>query len=68
MRKSKYTIEDMHILALKRNGKCLSSEYKNNGIKLEWLCNKCNYKWSATFNNIASGRWCPKCGKRKGSK
>ncbi len=65
--KQKLSLEDMHILARKRNGECISKDYINVGTKLEWKCEK-GHIWSAKPNNIKSGYWCPECyrEKRKG--
>jgi hypothetical protein len=61
------TIEDMQKIATERGGLCLSKEYINNHLKLEWQC-ACGNIWLATYNNIQSGKWCPKCGVIKRSK
>lgn len=60
----KLSIEIMKELAQKRNGKCLSSVYKNSCTKLTWQCSK-DHIWEATPNSIRSGSWCPICGKEK---
>jgi Zn finger protein HypA/HybF involved in hydrogenase expression len=64
------TIGDMHVLARKRGGKCLSKSYVNAHTKLLWKCGKCSYEWRTTPNNIKNkGRWCPLCGiKRRADK
>src|SRR5690606_17016803 len=36
--KRKKTIEDMHLIANKRNGFCLSHTYINSKTKLSWKC------------------------------
>ena len=42
-------------------GGCLiSTEYKNNNDKLTWQCKK-GHSWSASWNHIQQGCWCPKC-------
>jgi hypothetical protein len=61
------TIEDMKKIAIERGGLCLSEKYINNHLKLEWQCS-CGNIWQATYNNIQSGKWCPKCGVIKRSK
>jgi hypothetical protein len=55
------TIEDMQKIAVERGGLCLSKEYINNHLKLEWQCS-CGNIWTATYNAIQRGDWCPKCG------
>jgi hypothetical protein len=57
----KFTIQDAKKLAIKRNGKCLSSNYINSKTHLEWMCNKCNHIWFARFDSVKRGTWCPKC-------
>jgi hypothetical protein len=59
-RKKKLTLEDMQILAKNNNGKCLSTEYKNNRIKLKWLCKE-GHVFLMRPNNVQQGQWCPKC-------
>jgi hypothetical protein len=62
---SRLTIEEMQKLVRFRNGECLSKNYINAHSKLEFRCNKDNYKWMATPGSIKSGCWCPICGKTK---
>jgi len=57
---AKLTIIDMHKLAEKYDGKCLSAEYINNHSKLSWRCSK-NHEWMAVPANVKNGHWCPKC-------
>ena len=55
------SISDMHELAKKHNGKCLSTEYVNNQTKLKWKCKKGHIFWKK-FNNIQSkGVFCHIC-------
>ncbi|MEE8432523.1 MAG: hypothetical protein V3S16_14845, partial [Candidatus Desulfatibia sp.] len=57
----KLTIEDMHNLAERKGGKCISTEYINNRNKLRWQCKE-NHIWGATPSGIKNrGQWCPKC-------
>jgi|2_EtaG_2_1085320.scaffolds.fasta_scaffold01284_10 hypothetical protein len=65
MGKSKYTIDDMRVIAVSRGGKCLSNKYINSQTHLEWEC-QCGHRWSAIPNNIKNGRWCPKCSRLSG--
>lgn len=45
-------------------GACLSTEYRNNRVKLRWKCNE-NHEWEAAPESVKSGQWCPFCaGKR----
>lgn len=60
--KQKNTIEDMHVLASKRGGKCISTEYILNNVPLEWEC-EFGHNWFAQPSNITTGEWCPTCKK-----
>jgi len=55
------TIEEMHKIALERNGECLSTEYINARTSLKWKCHN-NHVWSACADSIKNnGTWCRKC-------
>lgn len=56
----KYTIEDMRVLALKNNGKCLSEKYINCDTNLEWQC-ECGNIFPMRPYCVKIGQWCPKC-------
>ena len=58
------TIKDMHLLADKKNGKCISTEYRGSHNKLTWQCHK-GHTWEAKPNKISTGQWCPKCARTK---
>lgn len=60
----KLTIEDMKELAEQKNGVCLSMKYVNNREKLRWRCEK-GHEWESSAANIKSGKWCPRCARRK---
>ncbi|MBF0103811.1 MAG: response regulator [Deltaproteobacteria bacterium] len=60
-------LAEMHDLAKKRQGRCLSELYSNNKTKLQWQCQN-NHVWEAVPHAIRAGTWCPFCaGKIKGS-
>ena len=62
----KLTIEQMQIIASKRNGKCLSTEYINSHSKLLWMCEK-EHQWMAKPYLIKNSKhWCPFCNESKG--
>jgi hypothetical protein len=61
------SIADMHKLASKRGGKCLSQAYKNANTKLEWGCVE-GHTWWAVPNSIQQGSWCPTCREPRTSK
>lgn len=58
------TIEFFKELALRKEGRCLSSVYKNAHLKLHWQC-KNDHTWGASANSIKRGSWCPECYKRR---
>ena len=58
------TLVDMQKTAEERGGRCLSTKYVNNRIKLRWQCDK-GHVWETKPANVRSGTWCPFCaGKR----
>lgn len=59
----KLKIEDMHEIAMQRNGKCLSDKYENNKVKLTWQCEN-GHVWKSPPNLIKKGGWCPECAKK----
>ena len=59
-RRSGHTIEDMQEVAAKHGGRCLSTEYYNNRMPLEWEC-AAGHRWEAPFLAIRSGSWCARC-------
>ncbi|MCH1473284.1 MAG: hypothetical protein L7V85_05170 [Bacteroidia bacterium] len=60
-----YNIEYFKTIAIKKNGKCLSSVYKTLNTKLKWQCSK-GHTWESIPNSIMRGTWCPVCaGKAK---
>nr|MBT6353493.1 hypothetical protein [Pelagibacteraceae bacterium] len=56
----KLRIEDMHNIAAERNGKCLSTDYINNSIKIKWECAE-GHTWEAIPDSVKRGSWCPIC-------
>ncbi len=54
----------MILIAKGRGGRCLSKRYLNSITKLRWQC-QANHIWWATPSHIDSGRWCPKCGRKR---
>lgn len=57
---AKGNIEDMHALAAKNGGLCLSKTYLNNTLNLTWQCKK-GHQWDATPLQIKRKHWCPTC-------
>lgn len=62
----KNTIEDAQNLALKHNGKCLSTVYKNPTIKMYWECKK-GHPFTMSYGKVREGIWCPPCSYEKTS-
>lgn len=56
----RFTINDMKKLAEAKGGKCLSTRYINNHIKLLWQCSQ-GHTWETTQNSVQQGHWCPHC-------
>lgn len=62
-----YSIDDMHSLAVKRGGKCLSKCYRNSSTVLLWECAE-GHRWEAKAGNVRTGTWCPKCAETIGER
>jgi hypothetical protein len=58
--RQRLTIEEMHQLAAKRGGKCLSKTYETNRRKLLWECAE-GHRWETTPSLVKRGAWCPAC-------
>ncbi len=56
----KLTIDEMHIIAETRNGRCLSKTYINSRTKLLWECEN-GHRWEAIPGSVKKGRWCLEC-------
>lgn len=57
-------LEEAKDIARKRGGVCLSSEYINSNLLLEFKCSNIEHPpWKACYSSVVgSGTWCPKCG------
>ena len=60
----KHTIEYCQNIAKKLNGKCLSKEYKNNKVKLQWRC-KNRHIFMMRLNDVLDNHWCSYCSESK---
>jgi hypothetical protein len=61
-------IQDVRRLATSRGGLCLSSHFSRSDTKYLWKCKE-GHLWSAKYNNVQQGQWCPTCaGKARGLK
>ncbi|MBB5190624.1 hypothetical protein HNQ50_001346 [Silvimonas terrae] len=56
----RFTMEDMHALARKHNGLCLSDTYVGSQSHLQWQCEK-GHIWLAKPNKVQLGHWCNAC-------
>lgn len=56
----KLTLDDCHIYAKKKNGKCHAKVYINNQTKMPWEC-EFGHRWESIFSTIKDGHWCPHC-------
>ena len=54
------TIQRMREVARSRGGGCLSQNYVNAHVKLEWQCQK-GHVWQAAPQHIIKGSWCSEC-------
>ena len=55
------TLEYAKQIAFSRNGKCLSTTYRNSKTPMTWKCHQ-GHIWNIPLNNIKnSGSWCPYC-------
>ncbi len=59
-RNQKLTLEEFHLLAAQRGGKCLSECYNNKDTPLRWEC-ALGHRWQASPGKIKRGSWCAKC-------
>lgn len=61
----KTNISELVEYAKSKNGKLISTEYKDNKTSLIWEC-VIGHQWKARWNNIKSqNQWCPECSKFK---
>jgi len=68
----KYTMKDMHDLAKKHGGKCLSEGLPNKYIKTKdiflWECGKGHHWKGMPFQMLYNDTWCSICGHERGGK
>src|SRR5438270_764882 len=58
---SKLSLDFAQKLAESRDGKCLSTEYVNSGIKMTWQC-KNGHIWDTALNTVKNmNTWCRYC-------
>lgn len=56
----RYTLKETQQLAIKKGGKCISTEYKGSDTPLEWECSY-GHIWRVTPHHVRQGHWCPYC-------
>jgi thiol-disulfide isomerase/thioredoxin/very-short-patch-repair endonuclease len=59
------TLEDAIRVAEERGGKCLSTVVNGSKDYLQWECSD-GHEWSATYNAVDQGTWCPLCRESRG--
>jgi hypothetical protein len=59
-RNQKLTLEEFHVLATRKGGKCLSDRYINKATPLRWQC-ALGHRWYAQPGKVKRGTWCGKC-------
>jgi hypothetical protein len=58
---SKLTLKECKDCAISKGGECLSKEYINNEIHMQWKCKE-NHTWFAKFSSLKNANtWCPYC-------
>ena len=67
---NKLTLKECQDLAISKGGKCLSTEYINAHISMEWKCKEESHpSWLAIFKSVKHGNtWCPDCSKSRSEK
>jgi hypothetical protein len=60
-RNVKLTLKECQEFAISKGCECLSTEYINARVYMEWKCEE-NHTWSATFDAVKNGgNWCLIC-------
>lgn len=57
-----YTIHNLREAAARQGGKCMSATYLGSRDKHNWRCSK-GHEWSAVWDAVRRGGWCPVCAK-----
>ena len=57
----KININYVKNVASANNVKCLSNEYINNSVHMDFKCNSCGNEWKSTYNNFQYRLGCPIC-------
>lgn len=56
----RHSLKDIEHLAKQKNGKCLTTDYKNSRQRLTWQC-QYGHTWQMNIDGYKKGRWCPVC-------
>lgn len=59
-RVARLTLNELDRIAARNGGQCLSLEYVNSSLPLQWKC-ALGHLWHARATSIRAGRWCPAC-------
>ena len=61
---NKYKLSTFQEIAIEKNGKCLSVDYKNTDSRLSFQCKE-GHEWTAIAWTILKGSWCKRCVQKK---
>lgn len=64
---AKLNIDEMHKVAEKYGGKCLSEIYVNKRTPILWRCIE-GHEWQDIPGSVRQGKWCPECSGNKGER
>lgn len=53
-------LAELQELVSRKGGKCLSENYVNSTVYLQWECKE-GHRWKAVPSHIKNGHWCPEC-------
>ena len=59
-RVARLTLQEVQLIAARKEGQCLSLEYMDPAKPLRWKC-AAGHEWQARGSSIRAGRWCPVC-------
>jgi hypothetical protein len=57
---ARLSLNEMHVIATLRKGRCVSTEYISIKTPLLWRCQS-GHQWKASPASIKRGSWCPVC-------
>lgn len=59
------TLESIKAVCRSRGGICLSTDYVNLNVMMDFECIK-GHRWSGRWRNVGRGAWCPTCARERG--